>query len=67
MATFLQLFSEMHGEKLAAQRFNTVYNSAVTDNQTIKAIVAEIEWEHRTTLDITKKLKVTVATVDEEF
>ena len=67
MATFLQLFSEMHGEKLAAQRFNTVYNSAVTDNQTIKAIVAEIEWEHRTTLDITKKLQVTVATVDEEF
>ena len=42
---FLQLFNVMHGNDLKGRRFDEVYTLAVDKNETVKAVIDEIEWE----------------------
>ena len=43
--SFLQIFSEIHGEKMNAARFESIFQSAVNQNETVKALIEEINWE----------------------
>ena len=46
--TFLQVFSNQYGDKIAEQRFNTIFDEAVSKNETVKAVVEALNWEFKT-------------------
>ena len=64
--TFLQMFSEMHGDKLAAMRFNDVFNWAVADNETVQGLEEAIEWEFMAFRRVEKKVFKTIDTVTKQ-
>ena len=42
---FLQCFNVMHGNDLQGKRYEEVFTLAVDKNETVKAVIDEIEWE----------------------
>lgn len=42
---FINLFEEIIGQRLNEERFEQVYLLAVDENETIKQVITEMNWE----------------------